>query len=357
MFLWNLPTRLVFILRSIREGKGRAQMTEQGTPRKTLDFWTSHHANFRSCCRPLSSVKTTKDCTETDKASTMSLSPRGRAPVYQIDFMAVQSGKRIASTKRRIRWFVAAKRCFLDSWLPTTHNTIVSRLVWPWCRAASVGVDAASIATVLYKRSRTGSLPSPTCSCCRSRPTATFLYRSHISFFASSYYLSMFHRRFGFANTEALAAGETGTNCRGEEHDITLVWSLTSGKRMIIADGQEVHYSNSRANLFDFSWTMKGNNILKVVAHASPPLSPTPGFRQYDFFVNGQSFFSFPKVFRLGLTSTTHDPRDGGGSSPTSAGPPRVAESSKRYNRSASGSVHGIASIEAPGNPDEVSFS
>jgi hypothetical protein len=159
----------------------------------------------------------------------------------------------------------------------------------------------------------------------------------------------VFDRRFGFANTEALAAGETGTNCRGEEHDITLVWSLTSGKRMIIADGQEVHYSNSRSNIFDFSWTMKGNNILKVVAHASPPLTPTPGFRQYDFFVNGQSFFSFPKVFRLGLGS--NDPRDG--SSPTS-GPPRAAESSKRYNRSASGSVHGIASIEAPGNTDEV---
>jgi hypothetical protein len=113
----------VSFFRSIREGKGRAQMTEPGTPRKTLDFWTSHHANFRSCCRPLL-LKTTKDCTETDKASTMSLSPRGRAPVYQIDFMAVQSGKRIASTKRRIRWFVAATRCFSDSWLPTTtqHN-------------------------------------------------------------------------------------------------------------------------------------------------------------------------------------------------------------------------------------------
>jgi len=32
-------------------------------------------------------------------------SPRaGRAPVYQIDFTAVASGKRIASTKRRVRW-------------------------------------------------------------------------------------------------------------------------------------------------------------------------------------------------------------------------------------------------------------
>lgn len=29
---------------------------------------------------------------------------RGNAPVYQIDFSAVASGKRIASSKRRVRW-------------------------------------------------------------------------------------------------------------------------------------------------------------------------------------------------------------------------------------------------------------
>lgn len=27
-------------------------------------------------------------------------------PVYQIDFAAVQAGKRMAATKRRIRWYV-----------------------------------------------------------------------------------------------------------------------------------------------------------------------------------------------------------------------------------------------------------
>ena len=161
-----------------------------------------------------------------------------------------------------------------------------------------------------------------------------------------------FNRRFGFANTEALAAGQTGTDCRGEEHDITFVWSLTSGKRLVLADGQEVHYSNSRSNIFDFSWTMKGNHVLKVVAHGSPPLSPTPGFRQYDFFLNGQSFFTFPKVFRLGLS--TGDPR--GASSPVS--PAHMAESTRRAggappHRTKSGD---IASMEAPGNPDEVSF-
>lgn len=135
-----------------------------------------------------------------------------RSPVYQIDFTAVDAGKRVASSKRRIRW------------------------------------------------------------------------------------------RFGFTNQDALASGETGTACRGEEHDITLIWSLTSGKRLVLADGQEVHYSNSRSQIFDFSWTMRGNHVLKVVAHSTTPMNAHPNFRQYDFFVDGMSFFSMPKVYRLGLT-------------------------------------------------------
>jgi len=143
-----------------------------------------------------------------------------RSAVYQIDFTAVASGKRIASSKRRVRW------------------------------------------------------------------------------------------RFGFANMDALAAGQTGTDCRGEEHDVTIVWSITSGKKVVLADGKEVHHSKSRNNVFDFSWTIKGNHVLKVVAHAQPPMTAMPGFRQYDFFVDGQSFFTFPKVFRLGLAP--NDPRAGG---------------------------------------------
>lgn len=135
---------------------------------------------------------------------------------------------------------------------------------------------------------------------------------------------------------------------------MTIVWSITSGKRLVLADGQEVHYSNSRNNVFDFSWTMRGNHVLKVVAHASPPISATPGFRQYDFFVDGQSFFSFPKVFRLGLAP--NDPR--AMASPHT--PPSLADRGRNYHQSAgagnsvrsTGSAN-IATIEAPHNPDE----
>lgn len=193
-----------------------------------------------------------------------------RSPVYQIDFTAVDAGKRIASSKRRIRW------------------------------------------------------------------------------------------RFGFTNQDALAAGETGTACRGEEHDITLIWSITSGKRLVLADGQEVHYSNSRSQVFDFSWTMRGNHVLKVIAHVTTPMNAPPSFRQYDFFVDGMSFFSMPKVYRLGLTGADpiHEP-----------GTLALAHSSRRnvYGNYSMGGGYGgvsvppsshvgpssIVEIEAPHNAQE----
>ena len=156
--------------------------------------------------------------------------------------------------------------------------------------------------------------------------------------------------RFGFANPDALASGETGTACRGEEHDVTFVWSVTSGKRLILADGQEVHYSSSRSAVIDFSWTMRGNHVLKVIAHATAPMTAEPGFRQYDFFVDGRSFFTFPKVYRLGLTG-------GAAGTGKTVSPDRgvgrgVAEVSVSTRRSNSAN---IAQIEAPHNPDEVS--
>jgi hypothetical protein len=36
--------------------------------------------------------------------------------------------------------------------------------------------------------------------------------------------------RYGFANAARLMAGHTGTECRGEEHEIVVLWSITGGK-------------------------------------------------------------------------------------------------------------------------------
>ena len=100
--------------------------------------------------------------------------------------------------------------------------------------------------------------------------------------------------------------GLTGTACRGEEHDITIVWSVTSGKRQITMDGQEVHFSTNRSAVIDFSWSMRGNHVMKITAHATPPLTAIPGFRQYDLSMDGQSFFQMTKVYELGIVPSSH---------------------------------------------------
>lgn len=108
--------------------------------------------------------------------------------------------------------------------------------------------------------------------------------------------------RFGFSNAEAITQGLTGVNCRGEEHEISVVWSLTSGKRLVTADGQEVHFSYGKRTdtKFESSWTMAGGHIIKVINHAAPPLLQTPGFRQFDLLLDGCSYFDMPKIYELG---------------------------------------------------------
>ena len=51
--------------------------------------------------------------------------------------------------------------------------------------------------------------------------------------------------KFGFSNSEATEQGFSGNDCRGEEHEVVFVWSLTSGKKFVLADGHEVHWSKS----------------------------------------------------------------------------------------------------------------
>lgn len=109
-------------------------------------------------------------------------------------------------------------------------------------------------------------------------------------------------------------------------------------------DGQEVHFSSSRSSIFDYSWTIRGNHVLKIVAHASPPMGPTPGFRQYDFMVDGLTFYRFPKLYRLGLSP--NDPR----ASISPRGAPELALRGNRYSNPNEIPV----SVEAPNNPDEV---
>lgn len=134
--------------------------------------------------------------------------------------------------------------------------------------------------------------------------------------------------KFGFSNHDAVQRGLSGSDCRGEEHEVVFVWSLTSGKKFVLADGHEVHWSKQSllSEKFDGSWQcswkahMAGaNRELKVVVHASSSLFERKknktssvadsSFRKFDLLIDGVSFSDMKQMFELGLTKTVEDRR------------------------------------------------
>lgn len=107
---------------------------------------------------------------------------------------------------------------------------------------------------------------------------------------------------FGYSNAEALTSGLKGVECRGEEHEVILIWSVASSKRVLRIDGEDIHYSVGRLSetKFEFSYPIRGGHLLKVIAHLLRPIGSTPDFKQYDLQIDGLSFFEMPRLFQLG---------------------------------------------------------
>ena len=76
--------------------------------------------------------------------------------------------------------------------------------------------------------------------------------------------------------------------CRGEEHEVVLIWSVTAGKRSLLHNGVEILYAHSRGSKFEHSWNIQDGMVCKVTAYDFPDNSPS-GI-QYDLFIHGQSF-------------------------------------------------------------------
>lgn len=120
------------------------------------------------------------------------------------------------------------------------------------------------------------------------------------------------HFRFGFANPQALASGLAGVDCRGQEHDLSITWSITGGKRLITLDGREIQYSAGkrsntarRADIVEAAWRMADHIFeLKLYAYkpkAGSPEKRNPKWKQYNLTIDGRSFFELPEIFDLGL--------------------------------------------------------
>lgn len=134
--------------------------------------------------------------------------------------------------------------------------------------------------------------------------------------------------RFGVANGEALRAGQTGANCRGSEHEVIFTWSLNSGKRQILADGKDVHYSETGQNgwtgdqVFQHHFQIRVPGLIAPLrAHliTQPKNADDPRVRPFDLRVNGLSYFEMCKIFQLGTPQMISRPvtkgssRGGGG--------------------------------------------
>eukprot|EP00526_Cylindrotheca_closterium_P000451 CAMPEP_0113653912 /NCGR_PEP_ID=MMETSP0017_2-20120614/28859_1 /TAXON_ID=2856 /ORGANISM="Cylindrotheca closterium" /LENGTH=374 /DNA_ID=CAMNT_0000566991 /DNA_START=160 /DNA_END=1284 /DNA_ORIENTATION=- /assembly_acc=CAM_ASM_000147 len=128
--------------------------------------------------------------------------------------------------------------------------------------------------------------------------------------------------KFGVANSQALDDGLTGANCRGSEHEVIFIWSLNSGKRQILADGKDVHYSESGQNgwtsdqVFQHHFNMRVPGFSQPIrCHlvTQPSNKDIPSIKPFDLRINGLSFFSFSKIFQLGTPQMVSRPIKGKG--------------------------------------------
>lgn len=126
--------------------------------------------------------------------------------------------------------------------------------------------------------------------------------------------------KFGIANREAIGQGLTGANCRGSEHEIILIWSLNSGKRQILADGKDVHYSETGQNgwttdqVFQHHFNLRVPNFstpLRCHLVTQPANRDVPSIHPFDIRLNGVSYFSFAKIFQLGTPQMISRPLKG----------------------------------------------
>ena len=121
------------------------------------------------------------------------------------------------------------------------------------------------------------------------------------------------HFRFGFADPTALKEGKAGNDCRGEEHNAVVTWSITGGKRSVCVDGREMQYSAGkrlgpaqRADVFEAAWGMPGGHVCQLTCYAYKPATGSPEkrdrkWRQYNLIIDGRNFFELPQIFDLGL--------------------------------------------------------
>lgn len=113
---------------------------------------------------------------------------------------------------------------------------------------------------------------------------------------------------------------------------------------MIMSNGKQIYVGMNKTSVFEHRWTDSRGNDIRMVSHATAPLSSTSKSRQYDLFVNGKSFFELPKAYEIGLRGPSDSRIPGVNSQSIASGSPRRSMAS--YSNSGRNIIH---------RPDEVS--
>ena len=102
------------------------------------------------------------------------------------------------------------------------------------------------------------------------------------------------------SNLAAIRSGKTGKDCRGEEHEVELLWSIKSGKTRVLWNKQNISNlfrEGHRSGMVDLAWKTNSDHTIQIVAHSTT----LPGVEhQYDLVVDGRSFFDLSTLADVG---------------------------------------------------------
>jgi hypothetical protein len=118
--------------------------------------------------------------------------------------------------------------------------------------------------------------------------------------------------RFGFSHIPSVLAGKKGVACRGMEIEVTLVWSIASGKHLLYLNNGLVYQSAPSSGLkviptskFEHTFNVPenvipGGHVIHIIAWAMGTGSHSTLDKQFKLFFDGQSYNNFCPIYLLG---------------------------------------------------------
>jgi len=109
------------------------------------------------------------------------------------------------------------------------------------------------------------------------------------------------NRSFGLANTDALNEGKTGVDCRGEEHEVSLVRYPRSRKTRIFWNKRNITHlfrdANHKLDKISFAWQARRGDVFQVIVRSG---DVPQGKAHFEFYIGGIGFAQLPLLGELG---------------------------------------------------------